>query len=161
MKTGAGHGVFRSSVWLGTCKHDLAQPPSTSAPLQSMPAAASRRIPCGSRGSRWRHARGKSASDGAGAAAHLVHSSASEEASGVRPELGYRSELRTCGSGWPDRPSGWSRAEPLGDAEAALGAHHAARGRSGLRASSRGLRRTGAEAPERRGVSLAGNRRSG
>jgi hypothetical protein len=79
----------------------------------------------------------------------------------VRPELGYRSELRTCGSGWPDRPSGWSRAEPLGDAEAALGAHHAARGRSGLRASSRGLRRTGAEAPERRGVSLAGNRRSG
>jgi hypothetical protein len=96
---------------------------------------------------RWRHARGKSASEERGRLRIWCHPSASEEALGRGPKSGpERAPDRR--SGWPDRPSGcrerslWSPKRPR--------AHLAARGRRGLRASSRGLRRPGAEASGRR-----------
>jgi len=97
---GVGHGVFRLSVWTGTCKHDHDQPPCSSAPLQSMPAVASRRLPCGSRRGRWHHARGKSASDSnGGGCASGCASGPPERLSRRGPEVGDRSELRALVSG--------------------------------------------------------------
>lgn len=133
MKTGAGLGVFRSSVWLGACEHDPDQPPSSSAPLQSMPAVASRRIPCGSRGvvGGMRGARAPATKRG------LLRIWCTRRPPRRRRGCGPRSgPERAPGrrSGWPDRPSGCSRAEPLGPPKRLVGAHHAARGRSGVRA---------------------------
>lgn len=113
----------------------------------------SRAVPAG----RWRHARGKSASDKRGRLRIWLHPSASEEAFGCVPRAGPE-RAPDRGSG-PDRPS-WYRERSLW-APKRPGAHPAARGRRGLRASWRGLRRLGTEVPERRGVSLAVDRRSG
>jgi hypothetical protein len=117
---GVGHGVFRLSVWPGACEHVHDQPPCSSAPLQSMPAVASRRLPCGSRRGRWRHARGKSASDSKGAAAHLVAA------------LGLRRGFRDAGRGWgPERAPGLGLGDQIVRAGVASGVR-GHRGDSGL-----------------------------
>jgi len=108
---GVGHGVFRLSVWPGACEHDHDQPPCSSAPLQSMPAVASRRLPCGSRRGRWRHARGNSASDTSGGGC----------ASGCGS--GPPRRLRGAGRGWgPERAPGLGLGDQIVRAGVASGA---------------------------------------
>jgi len=120
MKMGVGLEVFRLSVWAGACEHDHDQPPCSSAPLQSIPAVASRRLPCGSRRGRWRHARGKSASDSSGGGcASGCGSRPPKRRSRRVPEVGDRSELRALVSGTRSFER-VSRAEP-GATEVASG----------------------------------------
>lgn len=107
-----------------------------------MPAVASRRLPCGSRRGRWRHARGKSANNtSGGGCASGCGSGPPRRLSRRVPEGGDRSELRA----WSRETGSFgrvSRAEPGGH-RSGRWAHLPTRGRGGLRASSRELRRPG------------------
>jgi len=142
VKMGVGREVFRLSVWTGACKHDHGQPPCSSAPLQSLPAVASRRLPCGSRRGRWRHARGKSASDSSGGGCASGCGSWPPRRCSRRVPEGWGPERAPgLGSRGPDRSSGGRERSQVPPKRPR--AHHPARGRGGLRASSRELRRPG------------------
>lgn len=108
---GVGHGVFRLSVWPGACEHDHDQPPCSSAPLQSMPAVASRRLPCGPVGVVGGMRGAIAPATRAGAAAHLVAA------------LGLRGGFEARARGWgPERAPGLGLGDQIVRAGVASGA---------------------------------------